>query len=323
MSSYDNMKTRLQYNGGIKQKERMSNHKLETLYRALNYSYQAETAVLPDGREFRCLINKDKLSGDYDEKIISIPFRDVCLNEDKVGKRTEGLQDVGLKCGDVFRWKENDTYWIVFLQYLEEGAYFRADIRLCEAETEINGKTYKMYCRGPAETTIRWNYKKGYAWNDLNYSLVCFITKNQETLDYLHRFSKLKVNGKTWKVAVVNEYFAEGIIKINLQEDYENEFVEVPTPKKVEEVNKASEDSSTANIVGKTFIRKYDTVTYSIENVTGGYWSMTHADALKIISTTEDKIKLEVISTKYSSFELFYEINGVKMCNLTISIKSV
>ena len=58
--------------------------------KALLYSYQAATATLADGREFRCLINPDKTKPAYDNKIISIPYKDVCLNKPRVGKTTEG-----------------------------------------------------------------------------------------------------------------------------------------------------------------------------------------------------------------------------------------
>ena len=73
----DTLNIRLNYMGGKKADDRMTNDKLRTLKKALLYSYQAETAVLADGREFRCLINPDKLKNDYDNKIISIPFK--CL----------------------------------------------------------------------------------------------------------------------------------------------------------------------------------------------------------------------------------------------------
>ena len=80
----------------------MNLDKLKSLKKALLYSYQSATAQLSDGREFRCLINPDKLKTDYDNKIISIPFEDICLNEDKIGKTTEGIQPIGMKPGDVF-----------------------------------------------------------------------------------------------------------------------------------------------------------------------------------------------------------------------------
>ena len=129
MSGLDNLKTRLQYAGGKNQESRMQADKLKTLKKALLYSYQAATAVLEDGREFRCLINPDKLKQDYDDKIISIPYKDICLNKDKQEKTSEHEEEIGLQVGDVFCWKETNSYWLVYLQRYEEDAYFRAEIR--------------------------------------------------------------------------------------------------------------------------------------------------------------------------------------------------
>jgi len=42
-----------------------------------------------------------------------------------------------MKPGDVFVQKENNEHWLVFLQSLDEKAYFRSEIRKCEAEAEI------------------------------------------------------------------------------------------------------------------------------------------------------------------------------------------
>lgn len=78
--SLETMKERINYNGGKEQESRMNADKLRTLKKALLYSYQAATARLTDGREFRCLINPDKNKPAYDNKILSIPYKDVCLN---------------------------------------------------------------------------------------------------------------------------------------------------------------------------------------------------------------------------------------------------
>ena len=64
MSELDNLSIRLRYAGGGKADDRMQKDKLRTLKKALLYSYQAETVVLEDGREFRALINPDKLKND-------------------------------------------------------------------------------------------------------------------------------------------------------------------------------------------------------------------------------------------------------------------
>ena len=77
MSGLDNLRTRLNYQGGIKAESRFQKDKEKSLKKALIYSYQAETAILSDGREFRCLINTNKTKADYDAKIISIPYEDV------------------------------------------------------------------------------------------------------------------------------------------------------------------------------------------------------------------------------------------------------
>jgi hypothetical protein len=43
------------------------------------------------------------------------------------------------------------------------------------------------------ETSIPWNQKNETEWNDMNYSLVIYITKNEDTINFFHRFSKLKI----------------------------------------------------------------------------------------------------------------------------------
>ena len=96
------------------------------------YSYQAATAVLSDGKEFRCLINPDKNKPAYDNKILSIPYKDICLNGPRMGKTSEGEIDINIRSGDVFTWKETNTHWLVYLEYIEEDAYFRSEIRRCD-----------------------------------------------------------------------------------------------------------------------------------------------------------------------------------------------
>lgn len=117
MSGLENLQTRLQYKGGTAQISRMKQSKVNTLKKALLYSYQSATAILNDGREFRCLINKDKTKLSSDDKIISIPFDDICLNEKELKgvpigkyKTSEGTQIIGMKPGDIFTWKETNTY---------------------------------------------------------------------------------------------------------------------------------------------------------------------------------------------------------------------
>ena len=111
------MKTRLRYLGGGSQIERINKDKLKSLKKALLYSYQAATAILSDGREFRCLINPNKLSLDLDNKILSIPFIDCPLNGGQ--GTTADIEDPGSHSQEGV-WEEMDDL-VAFLSLVDEG----------------------------------------------------------------------------------------------------------------------------------------------------------------------------------------------------------
>jgi len=229
--SLELLNKRLQYQGG-NQEQRFINDKLNGLKKALLYSYQAATAKLSDGKEFRCLINPDKNKPAYDNKILSIPYKDICLNEPRVGKTSEGIVDINIKPGDVFIWKETDTHWLVYLECIEEDAYFRSEIRRCDQSVKIGKNSYWVYIRGPVETSIEWAQKAGIEWNTLNYSLVMYITADDVTNSYFERFKTIKVldprnnKEKTWQVVGVDPYYGDGIIQVFLDEYFENSIVD-------------------------------------------------------------------------------------------------
>lgn len=318
MSGLDILKKRLQYHGGNAE-QRFQKDKLKTLRKALLYSYQAATAILSDGREFRCLINDDKLSTDYNNKILSIPYEDICLNSSKIGKTNQGYESTNIKTGDIFVWKETNTNWLIYLQYLEEDSYFRAKIIECNAEIDINGKLYKGYIRGPAETDISWREKINTAWSELNYSLIVYITKNDETLDYFHRFKKVKIDGNTWEVEAVNPYFGNGIIKVSLGEWYNNEMEDfqnkiIATPPTI--------DENSIYIEGNTIVKPYDIINYKIHNCFDGEWIISNKKA-KIIKSEGSNVTIEIITGKSGRFNLIYKKNNIDMAILSIIIESL
>ena len=311
----DNLNIRLNYTGGKKADDRMQMDKLRTFKKALLYSYQAETAILEDGREFRCLINPDKLKNDYDNKILSIPFYDICLNAEKLDIPTSLAEEpTNIKVGDVFCWKETDTYWLIYLQYLEESAYFRAEIRKCSETISINGKDYRAYIRGPVETTIRWNQKSDITWNDLNYSKIAYIKEDEES-SKLKRFDIVKIDGKNFQVQVVNKDTAsDGILIIHLNEYYTNDMEEIA--KQEEE----KEEDIVYEIQGETVVYPYDIKTYTINSI-GGSWSTSNSK-IKIVKQDESSITIEVITGRQGESELIYtQPNGAEY-RLPLTIKS-
>ncbi|AXF52480.1 MAG: Ig domain protein [Caudoviricetes sp.] len=328
MSGLDNLRTRLEYNGGTAAQDRMIQAKLNTLKKALLYSYQAQTITLSDGRKFRCLINPDKTKPDYDCKIISIPYKDICLGRDNkkkypTEKTSKGEEEIGLKAGDVFRWDDTNTYWIVYLEKLEEKAYFRGEIYKCEEFIEINNKKYHVYIRGPVETTTQWNQKKGVNWNDLNYSLIIYITKDENTLDYFHRFKEVTIGDKNWKVKTVDTYSADGIIEVCLGEWYTNsiEKYSVKHQSKQDDI-KDIVNKDGVYISGKDVVDPFSTEEYKIHNLFNGNWEIDNKKKAKIIEKTGNTVIVQIISGKSGNFNLIYNKEGEQVI-FPVKIKSI
>lgn len=341
MSALDNLKTRLQFNGGIAE-GRMQEGKLKTLKKALLYSYQAATAVLQDGRMFRCLINPDKLKNDYDDKIISIPYEDICVGRmievideetgevkkveqpaSKVGKTSQGIEIIGLKCGDVFTWKETNTDWIVYLQRLEEDAYFRAEIRRCDYEIEINGSTYKAFMRGPNKDTISWHTKSNISWNDIDFNVLLYIQKTQETSDYFHRFDIIEIDGKPWEVQTVDGISTEGILEVTLKEHYQNSIQEMADAEKAEQEQEPEVDETLPHIIGDTIVYPYDEKEYQIENASNGIWIVDNEKKAIVMTQTNTSAKIAIVTSRSGEVNLIYRREGQEDIVLNITIESL
>ena len=321
MSALENMKTRLDYNGGIAQIARMNADKLRSLKRAMTASYQAATAILADGREFKCLINPDKIKNTYDNKILSIPFEDVCLNASKKGTTSQGIVPINLKAGDVFTWKENGSQWLVYLQRLEETAYFRSEIRKCNKTIEINGNKYPVYVRGPEQLTIDWQKGNLEMFNKENYTLLMYITKNEETLDYFHRFTKIEIDGLPWEVQAVDSIATEGIIEVSLKETYKNT-IEKEIKEGEEEI--IIPEKKDIYIKGFNKTLPYEEYLYEIIGTKDeGVWEISNNKAKIIGEKNQLQVKIGIITGRSGSFVLKYVREGLDAIELPITIESL
>ena len=317
MSGLDNLNKRLDYRGN-NQQNRMISGKLASLKKALLYSYQAATAILEDGREFRCLINPDKLKVDYEDKIISIPFEDICLNANKIGKTSEGIQPIGMKVGDIFTWKENNTKWLVYLQRLEEKAYFRAEIRRCDDYIEINGKNYWYFIRRYSQEDSLWHTSKNISWNELNYSLEMYITKDEFTMGYFKRFQIFEFGGQPWEVQDIDIYSTDGFIIVLLKEYYNN------TIEEQVKIENQEEDIEPTDfyIKGATIVYPYDEIEYTIEGASGGVWEIKSTKA-KILNQTPEKVSVAITTGRSGKFELIYKRDNEEDITLNVTIDSL
>lgn len=341
LDSLSNLNKRLNYQGG-NQQGRFQKDKLNGLKKALLYSYQAETISFQyEDKEyqFRALINPDKNKGDYDNKILSIPYEDIQLNADRIGTTTQGTVSTILKPGMTFKWVTThgeESHWLIWLQYLQEDSYFRAEIRKCQQKVEVNGKQYWVYIRGPVETSITWNQKAATEWNDLNHSLVMYITKNKDTLDYFHRFQKIKISRddiidkpKTWQVVAQNPYYGDGIIVVYLDEDFENPYEQMKDrqqQQQVEIIKQQQRDAIENNkpyILGPQKIKCCSAENFEAINVNdGGQWYYRKGDKQAPLNCSNKKLTLHINQSKGGKIVLIYKIDDTSL-ELPIVIQAV
>ena len=324
MSSLDNLKNRINYAGGANQEARMNNDKLRSLKKALLYSYQGQTAILNDGREFRCLINHDKLKEDYDDKIISIPYKDICLNREKIYDKThEGEEEIGMKVGDTFLWKETNSRWIVIQEILEENAYFRATIRKAEDEVIIDGRPYYGYL-GKWTKGVLWHTKQLNSWSEMGYEVVLYITRDETTEKFFHRFQKVNIRDRVWEVQMVNDISSETLLIVYLKETFTNEFDPVTNTTEPENIEPSGDEPiiGTAAIIGKDQLYPFDKASYAIENAEGGSWSLSNTKG-RIDRQTDTTVDITITSPKSGAIDLIYKREGKEDIVKNITIKSL
>jgi hypothetical protein len=295
MSGLDRMKKRMEYDGGYTSDDRNVKGKWLSFKSALNNSYQAEWVSFND-QKCRCLINPDKLKENYDQKEISIDFK------------------YGMKNGSVFYWDRTNTYWLAYLQDYNEEAYFRASIRRCDYEIDINGHKYRIYVRGPVETALVWRQKHQIEFNELNYSILFYIEKNEETLDFISRFQVLKFEGHNWRVSAVDRYSQDGIIEVYMEEYFDNEMEDKVIPPEIIIPN-----TSKPYIDGPQRVKPYDSnISYSIVGMTGGEF-VVNSSKVKIINTSDTSCTLEILTGRSGSFTLSYKKEDEEIpLNITI-----
>lgn len=297
------MKKRLEYLGGDTDGRNVKG-KLKSMLAALRDSYQAEWITLNEYDEekkarWRCLINPDKLKEDYDQKEISIQF------------------ESSLKEGDVFLWDRTKTHWIVYLQEYNEEAYFRANIRRCDYQIDIGDNKYWVYMRGPMETTIQWRSKHNLNINELNYTAVMYITKNEETLSFFDRFKIIKWDGHNWIVNAVDRYSQKGIIEVVLNEHFDNEMEDnMIIPEIIEP------DIGTPHIKGSQFVEPYaENLLYVVKNANNGTF-IVNSTKVKLNNVTESSCEISILTGKSHSFDLIYRRNGKDDIVLNITVES-
>ena len=320
MKALNNMRHRLDYNGGTAQQSRMIEDKLKSLKKALLYSYQAGTMVIdnPDEDseletlEFRCLMNPDKRTLNADKMMLSVPFKDLCLNSPMVSVARDGEIENPVKCGSVFLWKDTQTRWIVTLQYIEEYAYFRADVRKCfNFPLEIDGKSYYFASVGEEEETLEWRRKTRDEWNKLNYTRTLYIERNAETLDYFKRFAIVKLPNikgelESWEVQATSPNSVDDILIVYVKEYFENPYEELSEKQQAEKQEEYKENEYFV-------VKAYDSLKFTTDYIENAEWTIENKTAGlainiddAIIHDTQTTVYLQLMNSKTGEFDVCY-----------------
>lgn len=297
MQGLTNLKVRLRALGG-NQEGRLQKDKLKSMQKALLYSYQGANIEF-NNNFYRGLINPNKLKQDYDDKILSIEY------------------SAGIKCGDVFYWSDTNTYWLVYLENLEEDSYFRGEIRRCRYDIcfLLDGKKYstKAAIRGPVETKIVHNLKSNLNYDTPNYTLNLLLPATAENLEFFKRYNRFMLKGVCWEVQTADTVSMDGVIEITAKEHYIDDYKDSDTlvnEKLPPELLISSEEDEVNNIKGESLLQYYEQFTYIDTTQQKGTWTLSKDNLVKIISQDDFSIVLE--GSKAGTFSLIRTVDGVK-----------
>ena len=210
---------------------------------------------------------------------------------------------------------------MITLQYYEEEAYFRGSIQRCDYQLDINGHKYWIYLRGPVETTIQWRQKHQLNFNDLNYSLIMYIVKNEETVNFLKRHQVVTFDNHRWKVVATDIYSNSGYMQVYLDEYFDNDLE--PTQNTIDlEESKNVIDKADPYIEGPTEVNVYDRkVSFLIKNAEAGEF-VVNSNKVKIDKMDSSLCRLNILAEK-GNFDIFYQVEGNIVATLTVKINSL
>lgn len=298
-NSFDLMRARLRIRGGEAQQDRMIKDRLESLKRALYYSYQgANVRKLDSETPERALINPNSVKQDYDDKIISISY------------------ESGYKPGTVFEWMNTGTKWLIYLQDLTELAYFRGDIRKCthEIKWKVNDKTLSAYAAvtGPTEATIDSTKVNDISLDVPNHSLGILLPATADTLQYFKRYSKFYIQplkeGDSpicWRVEATDTISMPGILQLTAYEYYINEQEDDVENGIADAYGEEIPQPQDETIQGETFIKPKKSYTYKYTGIEDASWS--YDSRLPIEAKIADKeITIKWTTTYSGQFVLQY-----------------
>lgn len=288
--SMQTMLSRMRYNGGS-QLDRINLTKLKSLRRALQADQHSRCVKTPEKEFWYGLVNDNKLTADYDRKILAIE------------------KDAHLKSGDVIEIVDDGSKWMVYLPFLSETAYLRTEIIRCRYSVDIDGETYWVYFQGPTETSASWIIKDAVSTSLMNMKGTIYVKKDEKSEDFFRRFKMIKIGGQVWEIQATDHFSVPGIIEAVIKETFENVLQDIPNV----------EDADAADpVMGKGLVSQDGEYGYEVR---GDYlsddrtWQIVGNDRVEILDVSKDnrycRVKVndgatDSFSVRYGSGNLWY-----------------
>lgn len=275
MQGLDNLRKRLSFMGG-NQQGRMDKSKYDTYKTALHCSYHSEDIVF-NNTTYRCLMNPNKVTQSYDDKIISID------------------NSAGMTSGQVFRWTDTATDWICYSQNKEESVYFMGKVRRCRYIISflLGGEVHTTLAAviGPNEDTINNSHSSDISIDTPSETSTILIPKNEETIAYFKVYSTIMLDGLSWQVQTVNGIGIDGVLEVNIRKYYKDEFKDTDTTTNLLLV----ETEEASEIVGEPLMKMYETYTYT--DSISAEWEISTTNNVSISAKTNQSITLVALKT--------------------------
>lgn len=263
--SLASMKARLNYQGGAVRQDRMIRDKLRSMLAATRNSYQAARFLkYPEFEQSNIgLFNPITQNQNFDTKMISVPF--------------EG----NYRVGDIFRWTNTETVWIIFLRDLTELAYFRGECRRCDHQVhwvDENQDRHFTYVSviGPSNPSLR-----GVGSTQLTMgadlptgSIRILVQDNERNRAFFHRYQHLLFQGIAHKVENLDVLSMPGVIQLYATEDYVNKIendVEENIRNAWNVLPVVNEHPTSFMIEGPQVIKPFEKARFNVL-VSGGQW---------------------------------------------------
>lgn len=284
-----NLKTRVP-----NQQEKFIDNKRRGLANAIKNSGQSTTVYKLFTKEFEqmkfnCLINSDKLSIDYDNKMISLLEKDL------------------VKAGDVFYWPDSDSYWLITLRESGEKSYFKGYLRECQSSIVINEIEYPFWIsNNPTNFTAGW-IKGSIALNNPEKDISLLITKNEDTLSFFKNNEIIKWNSNNWEVLTSDDFSTEGILEVILTSAPNNKYEDL-LEEEVKEIEIQTADKTKPYITGKSVMSPFESAEYTInaiDNTQFLKWNVS-SNKIEIITSNNSSVLIKDTSGKSNQFQLEY-----------------